>query len=104
MVHAVEEALDVSVHDEDVAEFAALADAGDGAVHGTAGAVAVAALQELLLEGAGCVRVHDHSSNGTATLFAALNSLDGTVIGMCHERHRHQEWVSPLLPTGRSTA
>src|SRR6202008_4167534 len=30
--------------------------------------------------------------NGTTTLFAALNVLDGKVIGECHGRHRHQEW------------
>src|SRR5580658_3899869 len=36
-----------------MAELAAPADASDGAVHGTAGAVAVAALEELLFEGAG---------------------------------------------------
>src|SRR6184192_1871333 len=35
---------------------------------------------------------HDYKSNGTTTLFAALNVLDGKVIGECHGRHRHQEW------------
>ena len=39
---------------------------------------------------------HDYKRNGTATLFAALNTLDGTVIGMCQERHRHQEWLKFL--------
>jgi transposase len=34
--------------------------------------------------------------NGTATLFAALNTLDGTVISMCDDRHRHQEWLKFL--------
>jgi transposase len=34
---------------------------------------------------------HDYKRNRTTTLFAALNSLDGTVIGICQERHRHQE-------------
>ena len=34
---------------------------------------------------------HDYKRNGTATLFAALNTLDGTVISMCDDRHRHQE-------------
>jgi len=37
---------------------------------------------------------HDYKRNGTATLFAALNTLDGTVISMCDDRHRHQEWPS----------
>jgi len=39
---------------------------------------------------------HDYKRNGTATLFAALNTLDGTVISMCDERHRHQEWLQFL--------
>ncbi len=34
--------------------------------------------------------------NGTTTLFAALNVLDGKVIGECHARHRHQEWLKFL--------
>src|ERR1700736_5666425 len=34
---------------------------------------------------------HDYKRNGTTTLFAALNILDGKVIGECHTRHRHQE-------------
>jgi hypothetical protein len=36
---------------------------------------------------------HDYKRNGTATLFAAMNALDGTVISMCDDRHRHQEWL-----------
>ena len=39
---------------------------------------------------------HDYKRNGTTTLFAALNVLDGQVIGECHARHRHQEWLSFL--------
>lgn len=39
---------------------------------------------------------HDYKRNGTATLFAALNTLDGTVISMCDDRHRHQEWIKFL--------
>ena len=31
---------------------------------------------------------HDYKRNGTTTLFAALNVLDGTVIGQCLKRHR----------------
>ena len=34
---------------------------------------------------------HDYKRNGTTTLFAALNVLDGTVVGRCMQRHRHQE-------------
>jgi transposase len=39
---------------------------------------------------------HDYKRNGTATLFAALNVADGTVISMCDDRHRHQEWLKFL--------
>ena len=35
---------------------------------------------------------HDDKRHGTTTLFAALNMLDGTVIGQCMPRHRHQEF------------
>src|SRR3954464_7984278 len=36
---------------------------------------------------------HDYERNGTTTLFAALNVLDGTVLGRCMQRHRHQEFI-----------
>ena len=36
---------------------------------------------------------HDYKRNGTTTLFAALNVLEGTVIGQCMKRHRHQEFL-----------
>jgi transposase len=36
---------------------------------------------------------HDYKRNGTTTLFAALNLLDGSVIGQCMQRHRHQEFI-----------
>ena len=36
---------------------------------------------------------HDYKRNGTTTLFAALNVLDGTVIGQNMQRHRHQEFI-----------
>lgn len=39
---------------------------------------------------------HDYERNGTTTLFAALNVLDGQVVGECHARHRHQEWLKFL--------
>lgn len=39
---------------------------------------------------------HDYKRNGTATLFAAMNTLDGRVISMCDDRHRHQEWLKFL--------
>ncbi|ADP69993.1 Integrase catalytic region [Rhodomicrobium vannielii ATCC 17100] len=39
---------------------------------------------------------HDYKRNGTTTLFAALNVLDGTVLGRCMKRHRHQEFIKFL--------
>jgi transposase/transcriptional regulator with XRE-family HTH domain len=39
---------------------------------------------------------HDYKRNGTTTLFAALEVLQGRVIGQCHERHRHQEFLKFL--------
>jgi transposase len=50
---------------------------------------------------------HDYVRHGTTTLFAALNVLDGTVIGRCMQRHRHQEFIRFLnaveaaVPAGR---
>jgi transposase len=35
----------------------------------------------------------DYKRHGTTTLFAALNALDGTVIGSCMDRHRHDEFL-----------
>jgi len=39
---------------------------------------------------------HDYKRNGTTTLFAALEVLQGKVIGECHARHRHQEFIAFL--------
>jgi transposase len=36
---------------------------------------------------------HDYKRNGTTTLFAALDVLEGKVIGRCMHRHRHQEFI-----------
>jgi transposase len=50
---------------------------------------------------------HDYKRHGTTTLFAALNVLDGTVIGRCMQRHRHAEFIRFLnaiereVPTGK---
>src|SRR6185312_10560303 len=38
-------------------------------------------------------QTHDYERHGTTTLFAALNVLEGTVIGECQPRHRHQEFL-----------
>src|ERR1700719_2099660 len=50
---------------------------------------------------------HDYRRHGTTTLFAALDVLEGKVIGRCMQRHRHQEFIRFLntieaeLPAGK---
>lgn len=46
---------------------------------------------------------HDYKRHGTTTLFAALNVLEGTVIGDCLARHRHQEFLKFLRRIDRET-
>jgi len=46
---------------------------------------------------------HDYKRHGTTTLFAALNVLDGKVIGQCMSRHRHQEFIRFLNKINRQT-
>jgi transposase len=43
--------------------------------------------------GRNATMTHDYKRYGTTTLFAALNTLDGTVMGTCMDRHRHIEWI-----------
>src|SRR5487761_248052 len=44
---------------------------------------------------------HDYKRNGTTTLFAALSVLDGSVVGQCLPRHRHQEFLKFLRTLDR---
>ncbi len=46
---------------------------------------------------------HDYKRNGTTTLFAAMNTLDGTLIGTCQQRHTHVEWLKFLKKIDRET-
>ena len=46
-----------------------------------------------LKRGRGVTMTHDYKRNGTTTLFAALNTRNGEVMGMCMQKHRHQEWL-----------
>ena len=46
---------------------------------------------------------HDYKRHGTTTLFAALNVLEGKVIGQCMNRHRHQEIIHFLNKINRET-
>jgi transposase len=45
---------------------------------------------------------HDYKRHGTTTLFAALNVLDGKVIGRCMQRHRHEEFIRFLNDVERA--
>ena len=61
-----------------------------------------------LKKGRAGTMTHDYKRNGTTTLFAALNVLDGTVIGRNMQRHRHQEFIRFLnlieaqVPSGKA--
>jgi len=44
---------------------------------------------------------HDYKRNGTTTLFAALSTLDGSVVSQCLPRHRHQEFLKFLRTLDR---
>ncbi len=46
-----------------------------------------------LAEGHPASQTHDYVRHGTTTLFAALNVLEGTVLGRCMQRHRHGEFI-----------
>jgi transposase len=46
-----------------------------------------------LKKGRAGTMTHDYKRHGTTTLFAALNVLDGTIIGRNMQRHRHQEFI-----------
>jgi transposase len=46
---------------------------------------------------------HDYKRHGTSTLFAALNTLTGEVIGECKKRHRHQEFLAFLKTVEKQT-
>lgn len=56
-----------------------------------------------MYNGRGGTLTHDYKRHGTTTLFAALNMLDGKVIGCCMPQHRHQEWIKFLAQIDRET-
>jgi transposase len=56
-----------------------------------------------LKKGRAATMTHDYKRHGTTTLFAALNVLDGKVIGSCKQRHRHTEWLEFLRQINRET-
>ena len=56
-----------------------------------------------LKKGRAATMTHDYKRNGTTTLFAAMNVLDGKIIAQCQQRHRHQEWLKFLRQIDRET-
>ena len=54
-------------------------------------------------------QTHDYIRHGTTSLFAAYNTLTGEVMGHCHQKHRHQEFlhflerIDQAYPDDRST-
>jgi hypothetical protein len=57
-----------------------------------------------LKKGRAGTMTHDYKRNGTTTLFAALDVLDGKVIGRCMQRHRHREFIRFLNAIEREVA
>ena len=55
-------------------------------------------------KGRGATMTHDYKRNGTTTLFAALNTANGEVYGLCQEKHRHHEWLKFLRMIDRAVA
>ena len=55
-----------------------------------------------LKKGRAGTMTHDYKRNGTTTLFAALSTLDGSVVGQCLPRHRHQEFLKFLRTLDRA--
>jgi transposase len=56
-----------------------------------------------LKKGRAATMTHDYKRHGTTTLFAALNVLNGQVIGQCQQRHTHIEWLKFLRQIDRET-
>jgi len=56
-----------------------------------------------LKPGRAATMTHDYKRNGTTTLFAAMSTLDGSIISRCEQRHRHTEWLGFLRQINRET-
>lgn len=56
-----------------------------------------------LKKGRAATMTHDYKRHGTTTLFAALNTWEGTVIAQCKPKHRHGEWLDFLRLIDRRT-
>ncbi len=46
---------------------------------------------------------HDYKRSGTTSLFAAMDTLDGSVIGQCLPGYRHQEFLKFLRTSTASS-
>jgi hypothetical protein len=57
-----------------------------------------------LKPGRAATMTHDYKRNGTTTLFAAMNTLDGSVISRCEQCHRHVERLVFLRQINRETS
>ena len=44
-------------------------------------------------KGSGATITHDYKRNGKTFLFAALDTANGEVFGLCWQKHRHKEWL-----------
>ena len=56
-----------------------------------------------LKKGRAATMTHDYKRHGTTTLFAALSTLDDSLISCCQQRHRHEEWLVFLRRIDRET-
>jgi transposase len=56
-----------------------------------------------LKKGRAQTMTHDYKRHGTTTLFAAMSTLDGTIISTCQQRHTHVEWLKFLKMVERET-
>lgn len=56
-----------------------------------------------LKKGRANTMTHDYKRNGTTSLFAALNMLDGKVIGNCYQKHTHKEFLRFLIKIDKQT-
>lgn len=56
-----------------------------------------------LKRGRATTMTHDYKRHGVTTLFAALNTISGRVIGKCMKQHTHKEWLSFLRLIDRRT-
>jgi transposase len=54
-------------------------------------------------KGRGETMTHDYKRHGTTTLFAALNTLDGSVLSQCRDRHTNEDWIAFLRLIDRQT-